>query len=221
MIMVGENTLDKIEQTERWVKDKLLNETTGHDWHHIVRVTNLAKEIAEREGANLFIVTMAALLHDVADDKIVNDETAALQEIVDWLQTIEVSDEAIDHIMEIIQTISFKGGTGTKVRTLEARVVQDADRLDALGAIGIARTFQYSGAKGQAIYDPTIQPRTNMTLAQYRNEKSSAINHFYEKLLLLKETMNTEEGKQIAEQRHRFMEQFLVQFFEEWGTKQE
>src|SRR5699024_11543775 len=98
MIMVGENTMDKIEQTERWVKDKLLNETTGHDWHHIVRVTNLAKEIAEQEGANLFIVTMAALLHDVADDKIVDDETAALQEIVDWLQTIEVSDEAIDHI---------------------------------------------------------------------------------------------------------------------------
>src|SRR5699024_8117662 len=170
MIMVGENTLDKIEQTERWVKDKLLNETTRQDWHNKVRVTNIAKEIAEQEGANLFIVTMAALLHDVADDKIVNDETAALQEIVDWLQTIEVSDEAIDHIMEIIQTISFKGGTGTKVRTLEARVVQDADRLDALGAIGIARTFQYSGAKMKAIYDPTIQPRTKMTLSKYRNE---------------------------------------------------
>src|SRR5699024_4019704 len=172
-------------------------------------------------GANLFIVTMAALLHDVADDKIVDDETAALQEIVDWLQTIEVSDDAIGHIMEIIQTISFKGGTRKKVSTLEPQVVQDADRLDAHEAIRMTRTYQYSEATGQALYDPIMQPRTNMTLEQYRNENSSAINHIYEKLLLLKETMNTEEGKQIAEQRHRFMEQFLVQFYEEWGTKQE
>lgn len=208
--------MEKIQQTEQWVKDQLMNETTGHDWYHIARVMRLSEVIGEREGANLFIVKMAALLHDVADDKIAENEQEAMANIVEWLKNLELSEADQTHILEIIQTISFKGGHGKKVRTLEAQVVQDADRLDALGAIGIARTFQYAGAKGQAMYDPTLTPRENMSFEAYRHGKSSAINHFYEKLLLLKDQMNTETGKQLAEERDAVMRQFLTQFYKEW-----
>lgn len=208
--------MDIIRETEQWVKNQLLHETTGHDWCHIVRVTRVAEGIGKKEGADLFIVKMAALLHDLADDKVNKNEHEAITTIVRCLESLHVAPSSVKHILEIIQTISFKGGNGEKVRTLEAEVVQDADRLDAIGAIGIARTFQYSGANGQPIYDPDISTRENISFEEYRNGKTSGINHFYEKLLLLKDKMNTATGKRLAEKRHAIMEQFLEEFYKEW-----
>ncbi|WP_088103451.1 HD domain-containing protein [Halalkalibacter urbisdiaboli] len=206
-----------IEATEKWVKDQLEHESSGHDWYHIARVTKQAREIAQIEGADLFIVTLAALLHDLADDKVVENEQEGLQRISDWLKSHQVDDRLINHILMIIQTMSYKGGTNTPVETLEGQVVQDADRLDSLGAIGIARTFVYSGSKGQPMYNPSLPVREKMTLAEYRKGESSAIHHFYEKLLKLKDLMNTETAKARAAERHAFMESFLEQFYNEWG----
>lgn len=202
-------------RTEAWVKEQLASEATGHDWYHIERVTRAARTIAEQEQADLFVVEMAALMHDLADDKIVESEDVGLRMIKDWLLTNEVNEEQMKHIVEIIQSISFS--KGQSLHTLEAEIVQDADRLDALGAIGIARTFQYAGSKGHAMYDPSLLVRENMTKEEYRNGKTSAVHHFYEKLLKLKERMNTEAGKRMAEERHLFMEQFLNQFYKEWN----
>ncbi|WP_100404799.1 HD domain-containing protein [Bacillus solitudinis] len=203
-------------ETSNWVKSKLEHEGTGHDWYHITRVTKQAKEIAIEEGANLFIVTLTALLHDLADDKVVNSEEEGRQEIKEWLHSHHLSETDIHHIITIIKTMSFKGGNNRAVESLEAQVVQDADRLDALGAIGIARTFIYSGSKGQPMYDPTISTRESMSVEEYRHGTSSAVHHFYEKLLKLKDLMNTESGKKRAEDRHSFMEEFLEQFYHEW-----
>ncbi|WP_078394103.1 HD domain-containing protein [Shouchella patagoniensis] len=202
-------------RTEAWVKEQLASEATGHDWYHIERVRRAARAMAEQEQADMFIVEMAALMHDLADDKIVESEEVGLRMIKDWLLTNEVNEEQMKHIVEIIQSISFS--KGQSLHTLEAEIVQDADRLDALGAIGIARTFQYAGSKGHAMYDPSLPVRENMTKEEYRNGKTSAVHHFYEKLLKLKERMNTEAGKRMAEERHLFMEQFLNQFYKEWN----
>ncbi|EZH66912.1 phosphohydrolase [Bacillaceae bacterium JMAK1] len=210
---------NQIEETNHYVQSLLLNERTGHDWYHIERVTKLATYIAEREGADLFIVKMAALLHDLADDKVAYDEETGLKQVVDWLTSQNVSADEQQKILSIITTISFKGGNGSPVESLEAKVVQDADRLDALGAIGIARTFVYAGAKGDPMYDPTIDVRDEMTKEEYRHGKSSAIHHFYEKLLKLRGRMNTKTGKQLAEERHAQLEQFLETFFQEWNVK--
>ena len=210
------NELKMIQETEKWVKDQLKNEGTGHDWHHIRRVTKQAKEIAKIEGANEFIVTLAALLHDLIDDKVVKSEEAGIKQVTKWLTTIGTTSEQHQHIMTIITTMSFKGGTNKPVTTLEAKVVQDADRLDAIGAIGIARTFIYAGSKGDPMYDPTLAVRDSLTLDEYRHGRSSAIGHFYEKLLKLKDLMNTEEGKKRAELRHAFIEQYVEQFLQEW-----
>ncbi|GAJ99275.1 HD domain-containing protein [Geomicrobium sp. JCM 19055] len=210
---------DQIEVTKQYVQSLLLNERTGHDWYHIERVTKLAHYIAEREGANLFIVKMAALLHDLADDKVAADEESGLKQVVDWLKSQEIPFEDQQKILSIITTISFKGGNGSPVESLEAKVVQDADRLDALGAIGIARTFVYAGAKGDPMYDPTIDVRDKMTKEEYRHGKSSAIHHFYEKLLKLRGLMNTKTGKQLANERHEQLKQFLKTFFQEWDVK--
>jgi len=210
---------DQIEVTNQYVRSLLLNERTGHDWYHIERVTKLAHYIAEREGANLFIVKMAALLHDLADDKVASDEESGLKQVEDWLKSQEIPFEDQQKILSIITTISFKGGNGLPVESLEAKVVQDADRLDALGAIGIARTFVYAGAKGDPMYDPTIDVRDKMTKEEYRHGKSSAIHHFYEKLLKLRGLMNTKTGKQLADERHEQLEQFLKTFFQEWDEK--
>lgn len=207
-----------IHRTEKMVRDQLLNEETGHDWFHIERVTKNALEIGAKEDADLFIVHLAALLHDLADDKVVEDEAKALKDIEVWLEKQEVPKADMAHILNIIQTISFKGGNFKTLETLEAKVVQDADRLDAIGAVGIARCFVYSGSKGQAIYDPAIETRENMSVEEYRKGKSSAIHHFYEKLLKLKDLMNTKAGYEIAEERHAFMETFLEQFFKEVGN---
>ncbi|MHA6252934.1 HD domain-containing protein [Oceanobacillus sp. CAU 1775] len=206
-----------ISETEKMVRHKLLHEQTGHDWFHIERVTKNALEIGIEEEADLFVVHLAALLHDLADDKVVESEAEGLKSIEAWLIEQQVTKTDIDHILRIIQTISFKGGNFKKLESLEAKVVQDADRLDAIGAIGIARCFVYSGSKGQAIYDPSLEVRDQMSVEEYRKGESSAIHHFYEKLLKLKDLMNTKTGREMANERHRFMESFLEQFYNEVG----
>lgn len=204
-----------IKKTEKMVRNKLLNEKTGHDWFHIERVTKNAINIGQKERANLFIVTLASLLHDLADDKIVENERKALINIKQWLHSLNVKKEDIEHILYIIQSISYKGGNFKQLQTLEAKVVQDADRLDAIGAIGIARCFVYAGRKGIPIYDPSLNIREEMTIEEYRNGKSSAIHHFYEKLLKLKDLMNTNTGRNLAIERHQFMVTFLNHFYKE------
>ncbi|MEC2073788.1 HD domain-containing protein [Alkalihalophilus marmarensis] len=205
-----------IEKTEKWVKAQLINEESGHDWYHILRVTRTAQQIAKEEHANDEIVTLAALVHDLADDKVIQNEKEALKKIDEWFKENGLDDEAIDQIISIITTISFKGGNGQPVSTLEGQIVQDADRLDALGAIGIARTFVYSGHKGQPMYDPELPVRDEMSVEEYRHGKSSAVHHFYEKLLKLKDQMNTTTGMKLAARRHAFMETYLEQFYQEW-----
>ncbi len=205
---------------EKIVMEKLKEDSTGHDWAHIDRVRKLALHIGKIEGANLKICEIAALVHDLIDDKLFSDEDAALQEVVQLLEKEEIEKKEMDQIVEIITTMSFSSGPQKGMSTLEGEVVQDADRLDALGAMGIARTFMYSGAKNQAMYDPAILARTKpMSKEEYRQGKSTAINHFYEKLFKLKDLMNTDEGLRIAEERHTFMEQFVEQFLAEWEGK--
>ncbi len=209
-----------IVQARSYVKRELLKEGTGHDWWHIYRVSELAKQIAAHEGANRYICELAALFHDLADEKIVESKAVGLQHIAQWLEDHEVDSADITQIIEIIATMSYNGGHGEPMSSLEGKVVQDADRLDAIGAIGIARTFVYAGAKGHPIYDPEIPPRDQMTVEQYRNGENTAVNHFYEKLLKLKSLLNTDCAKVIADQRHQFMEQFLHQFYKEWNVQE-
>ncbi|MCA1321149.1 HD domain-containing protein [Bacillus tianshenii] len=206
--------MDKIES---FVQAKFEHDATGHDWHHIQRVRKLAVHIAEQEKADRDFVEIIALLHDVIDDKLTVNTEEALNELTEFLKGLAVSEEQIHEIMYIIDNIGFKGGNGIVLPSLEGRIVQDADRLDALGAIGIARTFMYAGAKGSAMYDPRIEVRDSMSYEQYRTERSSAINHFYEKLFLLKDTLHTNTAKRIADERHVYMEQFVDQFLKEWN----
>jgi uncharacterized protein len=204
--------------TKEYVRQELQNDASGHDWWHIARVTDMAKKIAIEEKADLFICEMSALLHDIADEKLISSEAEGLKKVRTWLISIEVDPLSADKIIEIISTLSFKGGGQPEMKTLEGKIVQDADRLDAIGAIGIARTFAYAGAKGELIYDPAIKPRESFTKEEYRNGKSTAINHFYEKLLKLKNGMNTNFAKKIAEERHHYMEEYLRVFFDEWKS---
>ena len=208
-----------IENTIQFVKETLENAEGGHDWFHIERVLNNAKLIAKTEDADDLIVQLGALLHDIADSKFHNgDETVGPKIAAEFLESHQVSTEVIDHVVKIIQNISFKGGNiEQKFHSAELDIVQDADRLDAIGAIGIARTFNYGGFKNRAIYDPEIEPKLNMTKEQYKASNAPTINHFYEKLLLLKDRMNTKTGAEIAQKRHEFMEQFLDQFYAEWN----
>jgi uncharacterized protein len=206
-----------INRTRKFVKEQLQNEGSGHDWWHIVRVTNSAINIAEKEQADLFIVEMAALLHDIADEKLNKNEEIGIRKVEDWLRLCNVNEKNTNHILSIIQGMSFKGGGRPPLQTIEGMVVQDADRLDAIGAIGIARTFTYAGAKGDLIYDPTISVREHMTKEEYRKAKSTPINHFYEKLLKLKDLMNTTTAKQLANERHEVMVAYLEQFMKEWN----
>ena len=205
-----------ITDTKQMVREKLLNEGTGHDWYHIERVWKVAVRLAEQEQANRFIVEMAALLHDLIDDKLVSNKEEAVQEVMYWLEGVGVTSSDSERIFEIIETISYKGGNNKKVQTIEAQVVQDADRLDAIGAIGIARCFAYAGSKGNLLFDPELSVRESMTEEEYRKGKTSAVHHFYEKLLKLKDLMNTETARKIAQERHAFMEDYLTQFFNEW-----
>ncbi|MCI3922558.1 HD domain-containing protein [Paenibacillus sp. TRM 82003] len=206
-----------IARAEAWAKEKLGGDSSGHDWWHIERVRRLAVRLAGETGADAFVCEIAALLHDLADEKLFGDEQAGLQEIRSWLRAEAVEEAAATHIVDIVANLSFKGGGGSGMRTLEGRVVQDADRLDAIGAVGVARTFAYSGWKGQPMHDPTLPPRTSMTKEEYRTGKSTAYNHFHEKLLKLSVMMNTPEARRLAEERHRYMEAFLRRFEQEWN----
>lgn len=207
-----------INNTENFIKTYFLNDSTGHDWYHMLRVRNNAMLIQKHEQqGNPFIIEMSALLHDYIDDKLQDDPDKAKKEIEVFLEEQGVKNEAIAHIFEIINTISYKGGQEATLSTIEARIVRDADRLDAIGAIGIARTFAYGGKKGSLIYDPELPIRENMTLDEYRNGRSTSIHHFYEKLLKLKDLMLTETGKKLAEDRHQYMINYVEQFFYEWN----
>ncbi|MEW9670403.1 HD domain-containing protein [Ammoniphilus sp. 3BR4] len=208
-----------LKEAENFARRELEKDSSGHDWWHIYRVTQSAKSIALEEGADSFICELAALLHDIADEKITGNEQAGLLKVKEWLIRHDVKEHDAEHVMEIISSMSFKGGGRPPMRTLEGMVVQDADRLDAVGAVGIARVFAYSGAKDRLIHDPGNAPRENMTAEEYRQGKSTGINHFYEKLLKLKDMMNTSYAKKLAEQRHEFMVNYLNQFYLEWEGK--
>ncbi len=212
-----------LRNTREFVKQTLKNAEGGHDWFHIQRVVKNSREIAAGENADPFIVELGALLHDIADSKFHDgDESIGPKVAREFLKKQEVFEEIIDHIVKIIENISFKGGNvDQKFSSAELDVIQDADRLDALGAIGIARTFNYGGHKGRPLYDPAIKPNLNMTKEEYKTSTAPTVNHFYEKLFLLKDRMNTETGKRIAERRHRFMELFLEEFYNEWGLAPE
>ena len=208
-----------IEYTQDYVYTLLKDDASGHDWWHIHRVRNLAKSIAkqERKEINLFVCEMAALLHDVADEKMNKTEEEGERKVRNWLLTQPITKEETEQIMDIILHMSYKGGTNkTKLSSIEGKIVQDADRLDAIGAIGIARTMAYSGSKNRLIHDPEKKPREHLTIEDYRSGEDTAIMHFYEKLLKLKDEMNTTVGKQLAEKRHAYMEDYLNEFYAEW-----
>ena len=204
-----------IDATIRYVKQQLEGAEAGHDWFHIERVYRNALHIADQENCNREVVQLAALLHDIADSKFHGgDESIGPKTARIFLEGQHADEATIDHVVKIIENISFKGGkTERTFSSLELDIVQDADRLDAIGAIGIARTFNYGGFKNRPMYDPAIAPNMHMTKEEYKSNNAPTINHLYEKLLLLKERMNTSTGKKLAEERHRFMEVFLAQFY--------
>jgi uncharacterized protein len=209
-----------VEKARDFVRRTLENAEGGHDWWHIHRVWLNAHRIAENENADMLVVELAALLHDIADSKFHGgDEEIGPATAGKFLRELNIDESIIMHVQEIIRNISFKAGFDQKTfHSKELEIVQDADRLDAIGAIGVARAFSYGGFKGREIYNPEVAPNMNMTKEEYKNSASPSINHFYEKLLLLKDKMNTGTGKKMAEQRHLFMEMYLQQFFDEAGT---
>ena len=210
-----------IQTTIAFVKEKLEGAEAGHDWFHIERVWKLSKRIADSETCNLQVVELSALLHDIADPKFHDgDETLALKISNEFLQSQNVSADIIEQVLFIIKNISFKNREeAPEILPIELQIVQDADRIDAIGAIGIARTFNFGGFKNNLMYHPDIQPELNMTKEEYKKSKGTTINHFYEKLLLLKDLMNTETGKKLAAERHDFMVEFLDQFSREWNVE--
>lgn len=207
-----------VNKTILFVKEKLENAEGGHDWFHIERVFKNSLSIADGEVCDTNAVQLAALLHDIADSKFHNgDETIGPKIAREFLENENVDEATIQHVISIIENISFKGGnTQNLFSSIELDIVQDADRLDAIGAIGIARAFNYGGFKNRPLYNPNIAPNLHMSKEEYKNSQAPTLNHFYEKLLLLKDKMNTETGKQIAKERHRYMEGFLSQFYAEW-----
>lgn len=208
-----------IQKTADFVKTTLADAEGGHDWFHIERVWNNAKLIAKNEKVDFFVVELGALLHDIADSKFhQGDETIGPKIARKFLESIDVEENIIIHIEKIIENISFKGGNFKPTFfSKELEVIKDADRLDAIGAVGIARAFNYGGFKNRLLYHPDIKPNLHQTKEVYKNNNAPTINHFYEKLLLLKDNMNTETGKKIAAKRHQFMEIYLQQFYEEWN----
>ncbi len=205
-------------KTATFVKSELKNAEGGHDWWHVERVRKIALTIAKKEPASPFVVELAALLHDIADSKFNDgDETIGVEKATAFLRSLSVDEGAVEHVGRIIANISFKGGNAKPdFHSAELAVVQDADRLDAIGAIGIARAFNYGGFKGRELYNPDIKPAVGMNTEQYKSSSAPTINHFYEKLLLLKDRMNTETGRKMAEKRHQFMLTYLERFFKEW-----
>lgn len=212
--------LELIEQAKKYVEDFFKNDFSGHDYYHTIRVYNMAKTLSEVEGGDKKIIELAALLHDVDDYKLVESNKELYHNAKTFLRKNNVEEETIEKICNVISTISYKGSDTKTPETIEGKIVQDADRLDAIGAIGIGRTFAYGGSKGISMHIPDYEYRENMNEEEYCNNKGTTISHFYEKLLKLKELMNTEEAKIIAEKRHSYMEKFLEEFFEEWeGNK--
>lgn len=210
-----------IEETAAYVRQTLQQAEGGHDWWHILRVWNNAKLIAQTEPADMLVVELAALLHDIADSKFYNgDEEIGPKTAVAFLQSVQADAAVTSHVEQIIRHLSFKSSfDGITFQSPELAVVQDADRLDAIGAIGIARAFNYGGFKGREMHNPEIEANLNMSKEEYKNTTAPTINHFYEKLLLLKDKMNTLTAKKLAEQRHQFMQQYLDQFYAEWDGK--
>ena len=207
-----------ISKTCKFVENRLAGDGSGHDWWHIFRVWTLAKKIAVEEKAQLETVELGALLHDIADWKFHGgDDSIGPTMAQEFLNNNDVDPQVIESVVDIVSTISYKGaGVATPMKNLEGKIVQDADRLDAIGALGIARTFAYGGYKNRLIYHPDEKPVLHQSYTDYKKNEGHTINHFYEKLLLLRERMNTKTGKQIADGRHQFMENFLEQFYREW-----
>jgi uncharacterized protein len=213
------NEVQIIQNAIDYIKVLFCEDCSGHDYHHSIRVYNNATKIAETEGGNLLLIKLAALLHDVDDRKLFpNSEN--LEHARMFLHQNSLDNNSINAICEIIKSISYSGNGSCSPESIEGKIVQDADRLDALGAIGIARTFAYGGHKGRPIYDPDEKPIDHMTAEEYRNHTSNSINHFYEKLLKLKDLINTETARSMAEKRHAFIEDYLDEFLCEWnGTR--
>lgn len=207
---------DVLRRAEVFAREQLARDSSGHDWWHVARVCALTRSIGAAEGADAYVCELAAVLHDVADYKIAGDEETGLRTVREWLRANEAEGDTTERVMDIISTMSFAGGNRPPMTSLEGRVVQDADRLDAIGAIGIGRTFAFGGARGRPMRDPTSSPQNFQNEEQYRSATGSTINHFYEKLLLLKDRMNTRRGRELAEGRHQYMQQFLQQFYAEW-----
>ncbi|WP_107038773.1 HD domain-containing protein [Brumimicrobium mesophilum] len=208
-----------IQVVEEKVKKKFENEGTGHDWFHIDRVRRIALAIQKKDGGDRDVIELAALLHDISDHKFnggdFNEGARATNQII---ESLNVNSKIRNEVALIVKNVSYKGsGEEDLMPSLEGRIVQDADRIDAIGAIGIARTFAYGGSIGQPIYDPSVPPKLNQTTESYINERTHTINHFYEKLLLLEDRMHTDAGKKIAAERSQFMKDFLDQFYREWG----
>jgi uncharacterized protein len=213
--------MDLIKNTIVFVKETLKNAEGGHDWFHIERVYKNALLLAATEDCDLLVIQLGALLHDIADSKFHNgDETIGPKIAKEFMESQKVDASICEHVLAIIANISFKGGNfEQKFYSKEFGIVQDADRLDAIGAVGIARAFNYGGFKNRALYNPEIVPDLNMNKETYKTTTAPTINHFYEKLLMLKDKMNTETAKTIAQERHDFMLQFLDQFYAEWEGK--
>jgi uncharacterized protein len=210
--------LSNVEKVTDYLKPKFSDDVSGHDWHHLERVRRLSLYIAKQEGlTDLHSIELAALLHDVSDEKLNDNRESGQKKLENILLLLDLTDKEKEKIQAVIASVSFKGGNETAITEIEAKVVRDADRLDAIGAIGIARTFAYGGSKGNPLFNPELRVRENMTIEEYRNGETSTIHHFYEKLLKLKNLMCTETGRKLAEERHAFMENFLQQFFKEWN----
>ena len=212
--------MDAIKLTSQFVKQKLINAEGGHDWFHIERVWKNAQLISDNEKGNKIVIELSSLLHDIADYKFNNgDEQIGPRIAENFLESIHVDRSVIEEVIFIIKNISFKGGHNENIKkTIEFKIVQDADRLDAIGAIGIARTFNFGGFKGNTIYDPNINPNINQSQEDYKKSNGTTINHFHEKLLLIKDLMNTKTAKKLAESRQNFMLDFLEQFHKEWNN---
>ena len=211
---------DILQKTAEYIKQEFSDDSSGHDWWHIYRVWKNAITICERESGDSFIVQLAALLHDLDDWKFNDSRDETPLRAKAWLDSFSIDPSITDRVCRIISHISYKGaGVKNKMDSLECFIVQDADRLDAIGAIGIARAFAYGGYKNRPMYDPDLPPQMHASFEEYKNSKSATLNHFYEKLLLLKDMMNTSTAKRIAEQRHEVMVQYLSQFMDEWEGK--
>jgi uncharacterized protein len=212
---------EMIRKTADYVRGRFEDDASGHDWWHVWRVWNLAKRIgAEEPDADIFIVEMAALLHDIADWKFSGDSEGGPKEARDWMQSVDMHKDDIEHVCHIIEHVSFRGsGVKGGLATIEGKIVQDADRLDAIGAIGIGRAFAYGGNKQRKMHVPGVEPKMHQTFEEYKAAGGTTINHFHEKLFLLKERMNTATGKRMAERRHAFMEHYVDRFMAEWQMK--